>query len=122
MITPEEIGAISTFSPLTPNDRERLARAAADISLIAGEFAAQEGDERALFVLLAGRIEAVKATDGIERVVGERQPGEVFGEVPIALGTAFSTAIRSPIAGSAARPGMRTGSGTVRCRSATTGR
>ena len=95
MITPEEIDAISTFSPLAPEDRERLARAAADISLTPGEFAAQEGDERALFALLEGRIEAVKATDGIERVVGERLPGEVFGEVPIVLGTAFPVGFRA---------------------------
>ena len=40
-----------------------------------GEYAAHEGDERALFAVLEGRIEAVKLVDGIERVVGERQPG-----------------------------------------------
>lgn len=95
MITPEEIGEISTFSSLTPADRERLARAAADISLTAGEFAAQEGDERAIFAVLAGRIEAVKVTDGIERVVGERDPGELFGEVPIVLGTVFPVGFRA---------------------------
>ncbi|HEX5712681.1 MAG TPA: FAD-dependent oxidoreductase [Solirubrobacterales bacterium] len=95
MITPEEIGEVETFSPLTPADRERVARAAADITLIAGEFAAQEGDEQALFAVLDGRIEAVKLTDGIERVVGERGPGEVFGEVPIVLGTVFPVGFRA---------------------------
>ena len=95
MITPEEIGEIATFSPLAPVDRERLARAAADVSLTAGEFAAQEGDERALFAILEGRIEAVKVTDGIERVVGERHPGEIFGEVPIVLGTVFPVGFRA---------------------------
>jgi hypothetical protein len=33
-----------------------LARAAADIGLVAGEYAAYEGSERALFGLLEGRI------------------------------------------------------------------
>ncbi len=56
---------------------------AADISLVPGEYAANEGDDRALFAVLEGRIEAVKTVDGIERVVGERLPGDVFGEVPI---------------------------------------
>ncbi len=95
MITPEEIGEVAIFSSLASTDKERLSRAAADISLIAGEFAAQEGDERALFAVLDGRIEAVKATDGIERAVGERQPGDVFGEVPIVLGTVFPVGFRA---------------------------
>jgi hypothetical protein len=44
-----------------------------------------EASERALFAVLEGRVEAVKLVDGIERVVGTRLPGDVFGEVPIAL-------------------------------------
>lgn len=95
MITPEEIGEVAIFSSLDLADREKLSRAAADVSLIAGEFAAQEGDERALFAVLEGRIEAVKASDGIERVVGEREPGDVFGEVPIVLGTVFPVGFRA---------------------------
>ena len=95
MITAEEIGEVGTFASLPAADRERLARAAADIALTSGEFAAQEGEERALFAVLEGRIEAVKATDGIERVVGERHPGDVFGEVPIVLGTVFPVGFRA---------------------------
>ena len=45
--------------------------------------------------MLEGRIEAVKLVDGIERVVGERHPGDVFGEVPIALGTVFPVGFRA---------------------------
>ena len=45
--------------------------------------------------MLEGRIEAVKLVDGIERVVGERQPGDIFGEVPIALGTVFPVGFRA---------------------------
>jgi thioredoxin reductase (NADPH) len=54
-----------------------------------------EGEERALFVVLEGRIEVVKVVDGIERVLGERLPGAIFGEVPITLGTAFPSGFRA---------------------------
>ena len=33
--------------------------------------------------------------DGIERVVGERHPGDIFGEVPITLGTVFPVGFRA---------------------------
>ena len=81
MVTAEEIAGITIFSGLDPADRERLARASADIALAPGEFAANPGDDRALFALLAGHVEAVRIDDGIETVVGERSPGDVFGEV-----------------------------------------
>ena len=95
MITPEEIGEIALFSSLGEAEREQLSRGAADLTLQAGEFAAQEGDERAIFAVVEGRIEAVKSTDGIDRVVGERVAGDVFGEVPIALGTVFPVGFRA---------------------------
>ena len=95
MVTPDEVGRITVFSALSESDRERLARAAADISLVAGEYAAYEGGERALFGLLEGRIEAVKRVDGSDRVVGERLPGDIFGEVPVTLGTVFPAGFRA---------------------------
>jgi len=95
MVTADDIAAIAVFATLDDAQRERLARAAADVSLLPGEYAAPEGSERALFGLLEGRIEAVKLTDGIERVVGERQVGEIFGEVPITLGTVFPVGFRA---------------------------
>src|SRR4051794_10574772 len=95
MVTTDEIARISVFAALGPAERERLSRAAADLSLVPGEYAADEGGERALFAVLEGRIEAVKLDDGIERVVGERRPGELFGEVPIALGTVFPVGFRA---------------------------
>ena len=95
MVTPEEIGQVAVFAALGEPDRERLSRVAADITLMPGEYAAHEGDERALFALLEGRIEPVKLIDGIDRVLGERHPGDVFGEVPIVLGTLFPVGFRA---------------------------
>ena len=73
--------------PIYPADCGRLCRAAADISVNPGEYAVHEGGDRALFGVLEGRIEAVKLVDGVERVIGERRPGDVFGEISITLGS-----------------------------------
>src|SRR5919199_3743038 len=95
MVTPEEIAAVALFAALDDAQRKQLCRAAADVSLVAGEYAAHEGAERALFAVLEGRIEPVRLVDGIERVLGERHPGDIFGEVPIALGTVFPVGFRA---------------------------
>ena len=95
MVTPEEIGQIGVFACLDTADRERVCRAAADINLSAGEYAAHEGDERALFAVLEGQIEATRMVDGIHRDVGTRKPGDLFGEVPVTLGTVFPVGFRA---------------------------
>jgi thioredoxin reductase (NADPH) len=95
MVTPEEIAGVSIFAGLGPIDCNRLSRAAADIRLATGEYAVHQGDERALFAVLEGRLETVGLVDGIERVVGGREAGELFGEVPIALGTPFPLGFRA---------------------------
>ena len=95
MVSADEIGAIPVFASLTGSERERLSRTAADISLVPGEYAADQGSERALLAVIEGRIEAVKQADGVEQVVGERDPGDLIGEVPIVLGTVFPVGFRA---------------------------
>ena len=95
MLTIEEIQAIPLFSTLAPTELQRVAQAAADVRLGAQEFAVHEGGECALFAVLAGKIEVVKLIDGIERTLGWRVPGTIFGEVPIALGTPFPGGYRA---------------------------
>jgi thioredoxin reductase (NADPH) len=95
MVTSEEIAQVPMFASLSAADRERLSRGCADIGLAAGEHAVHEGEDRALFAVLEGRIEAVKLLDGIERVLGVRLPGQIFGEVPITLGTQFPSGFRA---------------------------
>ena len=89
MLTLEELAAIPLFASLPPEELERVAGVAADIHLVAGEYAVHEGEERALFAVLSGKIEVTKAMDGVERNIGWRTPGSIFGEVPITLGTRF---------------------------------
>jgi thioredoxin reductase (NADPH) len=95
VISAEEIGKIAVFAALSESEREQISRVAADVTLVEGEYAAHEGDERALFAVIEGRIEPVRTVDGVERVLGNRDPGDIFGEVPIVLGTVFPVGFRA---------------------------
>jgi thioredoxin reductase (NADPH) len=97
MVTLEEIAQVPLFARLDEAQREQLSRLAADISLAPGEDAAPQGSEAALFAVLDGRIEPVQRAEGIERVVGVRNPGEIFGEVPVTLGTVFPVSFRAAV-------------------------
>jgi thioredoxin reductase (NADPH) len=95
MLTTEDVAAVPLFSALPPVELDRLARNAADLHLSPGEFAVHEGGEAALFAVLEGAIEVVKSFDGIDRVIGRRLPGAIFGEVPITLGSRFPGGYRA---------------------------
>lgn len=95
MITTHDLQSIPIFASVAPNDLARLTEVAADLRLAQGEYAVHEGGERALFVVLAGRIEVTKLIDGIERTIGVRTPGQIFGEVPITFGTPFQGSYRA---------------------------
>jgi len=95
MVTVEEMGRFDVFAALDPADCERLCRVAADISVGPGEFVVHEDDERALFGVIEGRMEVVSVVDGVERVIGERRPGDVFGEMSIALGMRHPAGLRA---------------------------
>ena len=95
MVTAEEIGQVAVFADLQPAERDRLSRLVADITLVPGEFAVNEGDERALFGVLEGRIEVLRRVDGVETVIGERNPGDVIGEMAIAFGMLHPAGFRA---------------------------
>jgi thioredoxin reductase (NADPH) len=95
MLTIDDIRAIPLFSTLPDSELERLAHTSADLHLSAGEFAVHEGGDRALYAVLAGKIEVVKVFDGIQRTLGWRVPGAIFGEVPLALGSPFPGGYRA---------------------------
>jgi thioredoxin reductase (NADPH) len=95
MLTSDEVAAIPLFSMLPDVNLERLAQTSADLQLNTGEFAVHEGGEPALFAVLSGKIEVVKRIDGVERRLGWRSPGAIFGEVPIALGSPFPGGYRA---------------------------
>ncbi|MES2103745.1 MAG: FAD-dependent oxidoreductase [Pseudomonadota bacterium] len=95
MIVLEDLPLVPVFASVPPEELARLAQAAGDVRLGAGNYAAHEGDERSLFIVLSGHIEVTKLIDGIERVIGRRVPGQIFGEVPIIFGTPYQGSYRA---------------------------
>ena len=95
MITTDELAGIPLFSTLELKDLEYLSRNVADIRLVPGEYTIHEGQDRALIVTVEGRLEVTKVVDGIERVIGQRTPGALFGEVPMMLNTPFPASMRA---------------------------
>jgi thioredoxin reductase (NADPH) len=89
MLSVDELIVVPLFSKVSPGALASVVHTAADLRLGIGEYAVQEGEPRALFVLLAGKIAVTKAIDGIERTIGARGPGQIFGEVPIIFGVPF---------------------------------
>ncbi|MEZ0446439.1 FAD-dependent oxidoreductase [Cellulomonas sp. ICMP 17802] len=89
MISAAELSAIPLFAELTAEQLDFLARAVEDIQLLPGEYAVHEGDDRALFVVVDGRVDLTKEVNGVERVIGPRGPGELYGEVPVMLSMAM---------------------------------
>jgi thioredoxin reductase (NADPH) len=95
VLTADDVGRVGLFAPLSPHERERLARAAADLVLEPGEYAVNKGDAAALFGVLEGTLNAVRILDGEVELRGERSAGDVFGEVPLTLGTSFPVGFRA---------------------------
>lgn len=95
MLTVQELADLDIFVEVPTAELERLSRSAADVQLAEGEFLVHEGDARALFVVIAGRIELAKVIEGEERVIGARLPGKVYGEVPMIFGTQMQATARA---------------------------
>ena len=95
MFTAEEVQAVPILAAIPAADLERLAKAAADMRLSPGEWAVHEGDERAFYAVISGKIEVLKLFDGVPRTLGWRLPGTIFGEVPLALGSPFPGGYRA---------------------------
>lgn len=96
MFSRDELRAIPLFSALAEKELDYLASTSADIRVLPGEYVVHEGEtHRALFVSVEGRLDVTKFVDGIERVVGVRGAGELFGEVPVVLNTPFLASLRA---------------------------
>jgi CRP/FNR family transcriptional regulator len=78
------ISRVPWLAALNQNARRELAARAAQVRLAPGEVLWTAGSRpRGLFVIVAGRVRAVRGRDGRQRVVHVEGPGGTLGEVPV---------------------------------------
>jgi thioredoxin reductase (NADPH) len=96
MFARDELRAIPLFSNLAEKELDYLGSTSADIRVVPGQYVIHEGDpHRALYVTAEGRLDVTKFVDGVERPVGVRRPGDLFGEVTVVLNTPFLASLRA---------------------------
>jgi thioredoxin reductase (NADPH) len=95
MLAHDELLKIPLFESLEPKGLDYLASVVPDIHLAAGNYVVHEGENRALIIVIEGKPEILKVVDGVERVIGYRTPGRLFGEVTIVLNTPFLASARA---------------------------
>ncbi len=95
MITSADLAQIPLFAGVEEAERQRLARKAADIHLVPGEFLTREGEEPRFFLILEGELEVLKNIVGQWRELGRNKAGEFSGETPIFLGTPQIISLRA---------------------------
>jgi len=108
MLTIEDVRTVPLFETLSEPELEPLARTCADLHLATGEYALHPGsEERALYAVLAGKLHVFTMVDGIERTLYYLGPGDVFGVVPITIGTTFYAGYRASEPSRVMRVGLR---------------
>ncbi|HEX3468761.1 MAG TPA: FAD-dependent oxidoreductase [Candidatus Elarobacter sp.] len=88
MITAEELRSLPLFAALSSERLTSVSARAADMDLQPGEYLVHEGESPGFFVILDGTVEVTKRFGTLERVLGTRTRGDMFGEVPLILGAA----------------------------------
>jgi thioredoxin reductase (NADPH) len=76
----EELRGIPLFATLATKELEFLARTVPDLRVEPGDYASREGDDPVLIAVIEGETEVTKMIEGEERVLGDRVPGELYGE------------------------------------------
>ena len=94
MIAADDLKGIPIFDCLVPEERQRMAAKAADVSLQPGEWLIREGEQPYFFILLEGSMELTKEVFGRPQHLTHYKVGEFFGEVPLILGApAFASVV-----------------------------
>jgi len=95
MLSVEELRKIPLFTSLPPKELDYLARTVTDIHVERGDYVAHEGDSPCLVAVVEGELEVTKIIDGEERVLGDRVPGELYGETTIVLNVPCLSSLRA---------------------------
>jgi thioredoxin reductase (NADPH) len=87
MITPAELRELEVFRETDEATLGFVANNAADIRLQADEWIILEGEAPRFFIILEGSATILKTGAGGVTKIGDYDPGDTFGEVPLMLGS-----------------------------------
>lgn len=86
MIDATILRELPLFAPFSDIELEWVARKAADLRILAGDYLTREGDEAYFYVILDGTMTVTKRVAASEVVLASRGRGDFFGESPVLLG------------------------------------
>ena len=90
------LGAVPMLAGAPPDALERLAATATVVRVRGGDVVFYEGDEGdCLFVVAAGRLEAVAPRDGVEELLTVLHPGDVLGELAVLTSEPRAATVRA---------------------------
>ena len=95
MLTIAELAELPLFAGVAAPELERLTRTAADIHLVPGEYAVHEGERGPSSSCSKAGSRSRRSSRGSSATIGVREPGDLFGEVPLILGTPFPASLRA---------------------------
>jgi thioredoxin reductase (NADPH) len=95
MIEADELLAVPLFAAASAALRARIASRSAELRVTTGEWVTRQGEAAALFTILEGEVERIRAVAGREYQVTTFDQGEYFGEIPIVIGTETFSDIRA---------------------------
>jgi thioredoxin reductase (NADPH) len=95
MITTNDLRAVAFFRDIPDSELQTIAARGADVHLHEGDWVIQEGETAAFFVLLEGRLTVLRTGGLDEEEIGTFEPGTVFGETSLLLGSSSVASVRA---------------------------
>src|SRR5580704_16356977 len=95
MVSGSDLLTLPLFEGCDPKNVEFFAHRSADLHLAAGEWVVREDEGAHFFVLIEGRAAIEKTIGARVTELGEYEPGDGFGEIPLMMGSVMLAGVRA---------------------------
>jgi thioredoxin reductase (NADPH) len=95
MVSASDLLTLPLFEGCDPAHVDFFARHSADLHIVAGEWIVREDEGARFYVLIDGRAAIVKTIGARPAELGEYEPGDGFGEIPLLMGSGMLAGVRA---------------------------
>jgi thioredoxin reductase (NADPH) len=95
MVSASDLLKLELFEGCDPAHVEFFARHSADLHVVAGEWIVREDEGARFYVLIEGKAAIVKTIGARPAELGEYEPGDGFGEIPLLMGSGMLAGVRA---------------------------